>query len=163
MKDLARWSTNILLCMKQQMSEIFATQTIVIYSYFKHLRTLWLCGTVKICKGCCETSFLPSFFATLKRKKLFKNTVTLAVEVFKKLGVEFLSFIRLKGWIHKQNLTAVKVSSWFHVWNIVLFYRCPNTLRHRSLVLNGLTAQNCRHFSKQSGGCSTPFSVEISS
>ena len=30
-------------------------------------------------------------------KKLFKNTVIVAVEVFKKLGMEFHSFIPLKG------------------------------------------------------------------
>ena len=36
------------------------------------------------------------------------------------------------------------------------------TLRHRDLVLNGQTVQNYRHFSKQSGGCLTPFSEEIS-
>ena len=66
MKDFLRWSTNILLCMKLQMSKIFATQTIVIYSYFKHLRTLWLCGIVEICKGCCETCFWPSWYTTCK-------------------------------------------------------------------------------------------------
>ena len=66
MKDFLRWSTNILLCMKLQMSKIFATQTIVSYSYFKHLRTLWLCGIVEVCKGCCETCFWPSWYTTCK-------------------------------------------------------------------------------------------------
>ena len=55
-----------------------------------------------MCKGCCETwlrdiQLANSVLYHIDERKMFEKIVNLAVEVFKKPGVEFLGFNRLKG------------------------------------------------------------------
>ena len=52
-----------------------------------------------------------TFYHNEETKQLFKNIVALAVEVFRKPEMQFVSFIALEGWINKQNLMAIKVST----------------------------------------------------
>ena len=106
MRDLVAWIANIQLLIKLQMSKIFATQTII-YCYCKPFgwvrceRLLWDMVFAVVIFNLQKKRFLPHW----REKKIFENIVNLAIEVFKKPGVEFLSFIWLKGWINNPNVT----------------------------------------------------------
>ena len=55
------------------------------------------CAKVAVRHGFVISSLQKAFCTTLTREKIFENIVTLAVEVFKKPGMKFLSFDQLKG------------------------------------------------------------------